>query len=528
LVIGLDACDHDLATAWARAGTMPNLAALLDRGSHVRWQNSYGLFIGATWPTIMTALEPGRHNYASRFGLEPGTYQVRAKSPADVRGRFFWETLEDAGKRVAIVDVPHSRLGVNHGMQLAEYGVHDVYASPHSAPPDLVDELIERHGPHPLTGAHLPPEQMLCPCDFVHKADRRRTPDENAAILVDLLEAARRKGAVSRDVAAREPWDLYLTIFGESHCAGHQLWSIHDAASLDHEPEVAARLGDPLQQVYAALDTEVGALLAQAGPDTHVAVLLSHGMGTHYDGTALLEPLLVRLAWHEHGASEGGRASRAAKRAWRTLPGSVQRRLMPFVASRIRRRMRTLPPVAEWGPHERGDREFFGIPNDAYYGGIRLNVAGREPRGIVDPADVDRRCAQLTKDLRAVVNVDTGLPAIRAVRRLDDAVRREGVDPLPDLIVEWDRTAPIDTVWSPKAGVVSIPYTFVRTGDHRREGMLIAAGPGIAPGTDLGMVQPVDLAPTFASWLGVDLPDVDGRPVAGLVGTPSPAGQPAS
>ena len=51
-----------------------------------------------------------------------------------------------------------------------------------------------------------------------------------------------------------------------------------------------------------------------------------------------------------------------------------------------------------------------------------------------------------------------------------------------DLLVEWNRDAPIDTVWSPATGVVTAPYLQWRTGDHHRAGLLLASGPGIEPG----------------------------------------------
>ena len=43
--------------------------------------------------------------------------------------------------------------------------------------------------------------------------------------------------------------------------------------------------------------------------------------------------------------------------------------------------------------------------------------------------------------------------------------------------------------------------------------MCVIWGPGINPGTDLGKVQIVDIAPTIAAILGIDLPNVDGKPL---------------
>jgi len=43
-------------------------------------------------------------------------------------------------------------------------------------------------------------------------------------------------------------------------------------------------------------------------------------------------------------------------------------------------------------------------------------------------------------------------------------------------------------------------------------------GPGIKPGTDLGKISNLDVAPTIARILGVDLPSAEGRPLAIVAG----------
>ena len=85
-----------------------------------------------------------------------------------------------------------------------------------------------------------------------------------------------------------------------------------------------------------------------------------------------------------------------------------------------------------------------------------------------------------------MINVDTGEPAVAAVYFTDDHYERVDGDPMGDLIVEWNRNAPIDTVWSPATGVVTAPYLQWRTGDHHRAGLLLATGPGVAAGPPAG------------------------------------------
>lgn len=57
------------------------------------------------------------------------------------------------------------------------------------------------------------------------------------------------------------------------------------------------------------------------------------------------------------------------------------------------------------------------------------------------------------------------------------------------------------------------------SGDHRPEGILIAAGPGIPAGTDLGVIRQLDFAPTVLAALGVPVAeDMPGRIAEQLLG----------
>jgi hypothetical protein len=80
-------------------------------------------------------------------------------------------------------------------------------------------------------------------------------------------------------------------------------------------------------------------------------------------------------------------------------------------------------------------------------------------------------------------------------------------------------------VWSPAVGTVAMPYDHWRQGDHVRDGVVLACGPGIQPGKRRRTFHTADLGATFSAALGVPLPDADGQPIASIlpVGTGSPA-----
>ena len=153
-------------------------------------------------------------------------------------------------------------------------------------------------------------------------------------------------------------------------------------------------------------------------------------------------------------------------------------------------------------------------------GQVRINVAGRDGRGVVAARDYEVVCAEVTAALQRLRHGRTGAPVVKAIHRTrkspydgvarPEVLRRawmqsstaptpfgvpQGVPPAGDLIIVW-RDDPLDLIDSPDAGRIG-PLPFYRTAGHHNEGFLLAAGPGIAAGSELPDGETVDLAPTI-------------------------------
>lgn len=524
VVLGFDACDPGIVRDLAAAGKLPTFDRLLGGWARARVRNPFGLFVGALWPAFTTARSPSLTGFYCWETVSPTTYERRLTTPREIAGpRPFWRALSAAGHRVAVLDVPHTWTdGPVNGIEVMEYGCHDRHFGFHTSPPPLAEEILARVGPHPVFTVNPFTDDQFAADDLVHRAGAHRTHAEERAFLRDLLEGLARKCRLSTELLGREGWPLFISIFGESHAVGHQHWYLHDPTHPRHDPVLARELGDPVERVYCALDRALAEHLALVGPDTTVLVLLSHGMGPHYDGTHLLEEVLERMDAADRGGPGGGPAARAVKVAWGALPTWAQSRLAPATMALFRHRLRRSPPSVtveyDLGPARRADRRFFLEPNNSVYGGVRINLEGREPAGRVRPGpEMEAICDQIRRDLLALVNVATGRPAVRAVERTDHHHARSPQDSLPDLLIEWNSDAQIETVWSAKTGLVHGPAIHWRTGDHRPTGLLLAAGPGIHAGADLGEMAIGDLGPTICARFGVELDGVDGRPVSALV-----------
>lgn len=155
------------------------------------------------------------------------------------------------------------------------------------------------------------------------------------------------------------------------------------------------------------------------------------------------------------------------------------------------------------------------VPNNDAWAGVRVNLVGREPHGRIRPgAEYDDYLRELTVLLGELRNGVTGGPIFGSIVRTDTVHPLPHAAPLPDLLAEWRRDAPIPSITSARIGTVEGRYKGLRTGDHRSDGLAIVVGPGIPPGPLPRPVRTEDLAPTLLAWAGVDWPGVDGKPVA--------------
>lgn len=484
-----------------REGHLPALSALWARGRVVPTKAPYGTFVGSTWPTFATALRPEHHDHWNWIHVDRD-HTDHYVSPRVQQGTPFWRSLDAAGLRVAVADVPHSLAPAEFdGMFVSEWGCHDRLEGTQWTPRDLLRRLDVE--PHPVGCLPAPSHsQRFAACDNHHRTGLVRTAEETSALVDDLVVGIERKGQLLSRMLDDEP-DALFAVFSESHCVGHQLWHVHDPTHDRHDPAVrAAQPDDPLLTVYSALDAAVGRLVDRVGPDVPIALHLSHGMQAHYDGTHLLDALLWRMEDIDRGATPG-RLSRSIGR----LPLPLSRRSRGLAYGWAGRKPESTAPA---DPDSRARRRYYQVHNNTVVGGIRVNLAGRETGGLVPAGQRDAVLDELEQRLAGVVNLATGEPAVLRTVRGTDVHADLDSTVLPDLYVEWDRTAQLERVWSPTLGIVHVPYRHWRTGDHHDDGTIVVVAPDVEPGRSADAVDLVDVPVTLCDRLGVRIDGADG------------------
>jgi predicted AlkP superfamily phosphohydrolase/phosphomutase len=303
-----------------------------------------------------------------------------------------------------------------------------------------------------------------------------------------------------------------------------------DPSSPRHDREGAREHGDAIRTIYRRLDEAVGALVDAAGPDANVMLASDHGFGGAGDRAVYLNRWLADEDWLTFlpAPGAGARAASAAKRlALRALPARAQEaafRAAPGVASAIE-------SAARFGAID-FSRTYAFSEELNYAPSIWLNLAGRDPEGKVSGRDANRFLDSISERLMAWRDpVDNAL-MLKGVYRREEIYRGPYVSLAPDLYLDFrlrdGYSVSCLRSWGPGgARSVRVLSTSEHVGSkdagmngaHRKDGVLMAAGPAIGPEAIPPRAWIGDVAPTVLGLLGHKCPPwMEGRDLVAVTG----------
>ncbi len=449
--------------------------------------------VGSLWPTFYESAGPDRFGMYHYLVWRPDRMTTNRPDPSWMPLTPFWRSLPEQGRKTIVVDVPLCYPpGENRGVELSGWATHELLQEPGSTPAMLLARLRKDFGDIPL-----PKETSY-----------QLTANRSLALRDRCVEVAERVGRVGEALMREYPWDLAIVCFTSMHRAGHLLW---DRTILEGKPARAdlEAFDFALRDVYVACDAAVGRLVDQAGPEASIMVFSLHGMGANSDRTCLLPEMLARILQHRRTEGRTVRKRRLSDQLRRLVPAGwrarVKNRLPQWAQDRLTVYWRT------------GDRDWSRTRAFVAFcdldGYIRINLRGRERDGIVAPEEYRGLCDQIAEGLRTFRDADTGSPLIQEIHFAEQTF---GDGPmrgyLPDLVVQWVDSPAVNhrQIVSERYGSVAWPtpgrHPLGRSGNHRRTGFLLVAGPELERTPLTGPVRIIDLAPTALDLLGLPLP----------------------
>jgi len=490
LLVGFDGALLSLAEPWVADGRMPALGSLFEEGAYGLMRSVYPYNSAVAWTSLATGVDPGRHGIFDFLLPGGGSYALRVATREDRLVPALWNHVAASGGRAGVVNIP---------MTFPAEPIDGVMVSGMDAPrledravhPTGELERVRRSGYRIISGAG----------EAARKGDWERAERE----LVETLVA---RSTYVQELARPRDLDLLMVNFEATDGAHHYFWQHHDPGHSRHDPALAGRWGDTIARVYEATDRELGRLIEVYEPDT-VFVVSDHGGGPTDDWVLFINDWL---------AAEGflhlvrGGSSTIARRLYgqvkERVPEPLRRGLRPWLGKTVdRAKGNALYGDVDWSR------------SSAYaqmQAGIRLNLAGREPSGIVAEAGRGRVLAELSAKAEALVD-PTGKRVFSAALVAADVYRGDAPGGW-DLVLERRPQIHVRS-----RNTTSRPGSLVRLSDlgmylpsglHTPVGMVAAAGAGIAKSGQVLETDIHDVAPSVLAVMGVGAPDLDGHPMS--------------
>lgn len=456
-VVGLDSATFEVIRPLVDAGDLPHIGRALNGVSGTLCSTTPPV-TPLAWTTMTTGVGAGRHGVWDFHVRDETGYRLVPANGSYRRAPAVWDFLGAAGRSVGLVGIPFTWPAPH----VEGFAVSGCDAMPDAGTPDTVfPAALEAELARDFPDIRFEEWSPLRPDGGIDVERVRGSCVQKTELALRLAERF-------------EP-DLLFVVFMAAD-------RIHHAAWPDWEERGAA---SSVAEIYRILDAAVGAL---SPPGRDVMLVSDHGAGP-LRGVVSLNGWLAREGYL----------------AYRPRPGPIRKQVR-----RVARRLgRADAPVVDW----RRTRAFaYGM-----FGGVVLNVHGRESFGVVEGADYEALRTQIADKARNLQD-QAGNRIVSAVHRREELFDGPELECVPDLILEFDGYAWLGTgdlerrsdgFWDTAAMELGARGGWL--GTHRREGLFALAGPSAAESVSIS-ADILDVAPTILYLLGQPIPSMfEGR-----------------
>jgi predicted AlkP superfamily phosphohydrolase/phosphomutase len=249
--IGLDGTPYTFLRRLIAEGRAPHAARLEQEGSLLRMDSVWPWVSSVAWSTMMTGVNPGKHNIFGFIDRDPATYKQFIPTSRAMKARTLWEVLSDAGKRVIVVNVPVTY------------------------PPRPVNGILVGCFLSPtLEKAVYPPSYVstLQSLGYIIDADPWKARESKDLALREVHAALDARIRTLFHLLEKESWDYLHVHVMETDRLHHFLWQQME----ENHPVYAPAFYD----FYRRIDDMLGELAARLDDSTTLMWMADHGFCT--------------------------------------------------------------------------------------------------------------------------------------------------------------------------------------------------------------------------------------------------------
>jgi len=493
LIIGIDGATFDLIHPWSQEGYLPNLTKLMSGGVQSNLASTLPPVTSPAWPTFMTGCNPGKHGVFDF--IQPSGANYNLVNSTKIKQPTLWQRLSASGYKVGVLNVPVTY------------------------PPQPLNGFM-------ISGILSPKEGQICyPADLIDRykselGDYRVAPNiqykkgNETEFIDDIYGLIRAHGEWALHLMKAESWDVLMMHFIALDIMMHALWRFMDRTHDRYEP---SPYENAIRDGYRLVDEYVGRMLEVLPDDTAVMVMSDHGFGP-LRNMVNLNIFLMQQGLLKLNRKPMTQIKASASRLGLTPAGVyriVERLGMQNLATRVSKNTRN-QVVGRFLSFENVDWSQTTAYSMGHVGQIYMNVAGREPKGIIEKGNYDQARQRVIDSLQNLRS-GSGQPLVTQIIVREETYQGPFAKYGPDIhLVIDDYNMIAFPLFATDAKVIT---NQIRgdSGCHRREGIFIAQGPALKKDQQLPEASILDLAPTILHLLNEPVPRImDGEVLANI------------
>ncbi|MBI5195611.1 MAG: alkaline phosphatase family protein [Nitrospirae bacterium] len=248
IVLGIDGVPYSLLVRFMNEGIMPNLSAIVKKGTLTYMTASIPEVSSTSWSTFMTGVNPGKHGIYGFMEVQKDSYKWRFPNSSDIKSDTLWDMAGRHDKKSIVLNLPSTYPAKKlNGILTAGFVALDLKKATY---PESAYEYLKS-------------------IDYRMDVDTQKAKESLSALSADIDQAFEiRKNAILHFLD-NEEWDLFIGVITETDRLHHYLWcALEDKSHSEHNFFI---------NFYKKIDALIGEFYKRAGQEIPFIIVSDHG-----------------------------------------------------------------------------------------------------------------------------------------------------------------------------------------------------------------------------------------------------------
>ncbi len=503
IVLGFDALDFRYLDRFSDA--LPNFRRLREGGVEAPLTSTMPPWTGSAWPSMYTGTDPSHHGVFGFFRYDGYPDSGEIVSRSDVSAPALWNYVSSEGDSSVVLNVPvtHPAESIEGALVPGYLATEDDPGSPEGIREEISDSIGEEYR-------------------IYSQAELASDSDEKLRGYRDLIDL-RRRSVLS--LLEERDWRLAVVQVQKTDAVFH---------NFDDD--------EAFRAIYEAADELLGDVLDAVDDSVNVVVCSDHGIGP-VQGYQIHVNEVLREHGYVEATDETDQLSLKSEKQRlvgeaddepteedgdavlpRVVDGLSSVGITPQRVYATAKRFGVEDALVDLTPTSLGSvvsetvdwRASKAYCRKATRLGVRINLEGREPDGVVAPDDYEAVRDDLI-DILSDLTTPDGKSAFDVVAPREEFYDGPYADRAPDVI-----TIPRGMDNSLSTALYGQRFLPVDKHDHKRTGVFLGTGPAFEAGSDVESLSLDDVAPITMALLGLPVPErMTGQVPDDLLSTPA-------